>query len=77
MTTDTYAKEAVAHGTGFTVGGMAKGSGMIHPMLATMLAVLTTDYPLEPGEAIEFLRPPSTRASTRSPSTASARRTTP
>ena len=29
---------------------------MIHPMLATMLAVVTTDYPLEPGEAIEFLR---------------------
>jgi glutamate N-acetyltransferase/amino-acid N-acetyltransferase len=57
MTTDTYVKEAVAHGTGFTVGGMAKGSGMIHPMLATMLAVLTTDYPLEPGEASEFLRP--------------------
>jgi glutamate N-acetyltransferase / amino-acid N-acetyltransferase len=57
MTTDTYAKEAVAHGTGFTVGGMAKGSGMIHPMLATMLAVLTTDYPLEPGEAMEFLSP--------------------
>jgi glutamate N-acetyltransferase/amino-acid N-acetyltransferase len=57
MTTDTRAKEAVAHGPGFTVGGMAKGSGMIHPQLATMLAVLTTDYPLEPGEAIEFLRP--------------------
>ncbi|HZR95002.1 MAG TPA: bifunctional glutamate N-acetyltransferase/amino-acid acetyltransferase ArgJ [Gaiellaceae bacterium] len=57
MTTDTYEKEAVAHGDGFTVGGMAKGSGMIHPMLATMLAVVTTDYPLEPGEAIEFLRP--------------------
>ena len=57
MTTDTYAKEAVGHGTGFTVGGMAKGSGMIHPQLATMLAVLTTDYPLEAGEAIEFLRP--------------------
>jgi glutamate N-acetyltransferase / amino-acid N-acetyltransferase len=57
MTTDTYAKEAVAHGDGFTVGGMAKGSGMIHPMLATMLAVVTTDYPLDPGEAIEFLRP--------------------
>jgi glutamate N-acetyltransferase/amino-acid N-acetyltransferase len=30
---------------------------MIHPNLATMLAVVTTDYPLEPGEAIEFLRP--------------------
>jgi glutamate N-acetyltransferase/amino-acid N-acetyltransferase len=57
MTTDTYAKEAVAHGAGFTVGGMAKGSGMIHPMLATMLAVVTTDYPLEPGEALDFLRP--------------------
>jgi glutamate N-acetyltransferase/amino-acid N-acetyltransferase len=57
MTTDTRPKEAIATGTGFTVGGMAKGSGMIHPNLATMLAVITTDYPLEPGEAIEFLRP--------------------
>jgi glutamate N-acetyltransferase/amino-acid N-acetyltransferase len=57
LTTDTHAKKAVAHGAGFTVGGMAKGSGMIHPNLATMLAVLTTDYPLEPGEAIAFLRP--------------------
>ena len=57
LTTDTHAKTAVAHGTGFTVGGMAKGSGMIHPNLATMLAVVTTDYPLEPGEALELLRP--------------------
>jgi glutamate N-acetyltransferase / amino-acid N-acetyltransferase len=57
MTTDTRSKEAIARGTGFTVGGMAKGSGMIHPNLATMLAVITTDYPLEPGEAIDFLRP--------------------
>jgi glutamate N-acetyltransferase / amino-acid N-acetyltransferase len=57
MTTDTQAKEAVAHGAGFTVGGMAKGSGMIHPQLATMLAVVTTDYPLEPGKALDFLRP--------------------
>jgi glutamate N-acetyltransferase/amino-acid N-acetyltransferase len=57
MTTDTKPKESVARGKGFVVGGMAKGSGMIHPMMATMLAVLTTDYPLEPGEAIEFLRP--------------------
>jgi glutamate N-acetyltransferase/amino-acid N-acetyltransferase len=57
MTTDTRAKEASARGAGFAVGGMAKGSGMIHPNLATMLAVVTTDYPLEPGEAIEFLRP--------------------
>jgi glutamate N-acetyltransferase/amino-acid N-acetyltransferase len=57
LTTDTHAKEAVFRGSGFTVGGMAKGSGMIHPNLATMLAVVTTDYPLEPGEAIGFLRP--------------------
>jgi glutamate N-acetyltransferase / amino-acid N-acetyltransferase len=57
LTTDTKPKQAVEHGPGFTVGGMAKGSGMIHPNLATMLAVVTTDYPLEPGEAIEFLRP--------------------
>ena len=56
MTTDTRPKEAVVARRGFTVGGMAKGSGMIHPDLATML-VVTTDYPLEPGEAIEFLRP--------------------
>jgi glutamate N-acetyltransferase/amino-acid N-acetyltransferase len=57
MTTDTRPKEAAASRGGFVVGGMAKGSGMIHPDLATMLAVVTTDYPLEPGEAIEFLRP--------------------
>ena len=57
LTTDTRTKEAVAYGPGFAVGGTAKGSGMIHPNLATMLAVVTTDYPLEPGEAIEFLRP--------------------
>ena len=57
LTTDTHAKEAVFRGAGFTVGGMAKGSGMIHPNLATMLAIVTTDYPLEPGEAGDFLRP--------------------
>ena len=57
LTTDTRAKVAVAQRGGFTIGGMAKGSGMIHPALATMLAVVTTDYPLEPGEAEEFLRP--------------------
>jgi glutamate N-acetyltransferase / amino-acid N-acetyltransferase len=57
LTTDTSPKESVAHSEGFVVGGMAKGSGMIHPNLATMLAVVTTDYPLEPGEALEFLRP--------------------
>jgi glutamate N-acetyltransferase/amino-acid N-acetyltransferase len=57
LTTDTKAKTAVSRGAGFTVGGMAKGSGMIHPVLATMLAVVTTDYPLAPGEPLDFLRP--------------------
>ncbi len=57
LTTDTCSKEAVVTGAGFTVGGMAKGSGMIHPNMATMLAVITSDYPLEAGEPIEFLRP--------------------
>ncbi len=56
MTTDSGPKTAVATGPGFTVGGMAKGAGMIHPRLATMLAVVTTDYPLEPGEPVELLR---------------------
>ncbi len=56
LTTDSGPKTAVAHGPGFTVGGMAKGAGMIHPCLATMLAVITTDYPLAAGEAGGFLR---------------------
>jgi glutamate N-acetyltransferase/amino-acid N-acetyltransferase len=57
MTTDTVPKTVAVSRDGFTVGGMAKGAGMIHPVLATMLAVVTTDFPLEPGEAIELLRP--------------------
>jgi glutamate N-acetyltransferase/amino-acid N-acetyltransferase len=57
LTTDTCTKEAAVHRDGFAVGGMAKGSGMIHPNLATMLAVVTTDYPLELGEPLDFLRP--------------------
>jgi glutamate N-acetyltransferase / amino-acid N-acetyltransferase len=56
LTTDRGPKVATAGGEGFTVGGMAKGAGMIHPRLATMLAVVTTDYPLEPGEPVELLR---------------------
>jgi glutamate N-acetyltransferase/amino-acid N-acetyltransferase len=62
LTTDTCTKESSVTLDGFTVGGMAKGSGMIHPQLATMLAVVTTDYALEPGEAIDFLRPAVARS---------------
>ncbi|WP_031152479.1 bifunctional glutamate N-acetyltransferase/amino-acid acetyltransferase ArgJ [Streptomyces xanthophaeus] len=42
-TTDSVHKTAVAGGDGWTVGGMAKGAGMLAPGLATMLVVLTTD----------------------------------
>jgi len=47
MTTDTYSKECavsfVIDGVEVKIGGMAKGSGMIHPNMATMLGVITTD----------------------------------
>ncbi len=43
LTTDSRAKTTVVHGEGFVVGGMAKGSGMLRPDMATMLCVLTTD----------------------------------
>ncbi len=47
MTTDTKAKEAVAHAGAATVGGMAKGAAMLSPAMATMLAVVTTDAAIE------------------------------
>jgi len=43
LTTDHEAKEVVIRGSNFTLGGMAKGCGMIAPNMATMLAFLTTD----------------------------------
>jgi glutamate N-acetyltransferase / amino-acid N-acetyltransferase len=43
LTTDHQAKEVVIEGATFTLGGMAKGCGMIAPNMATMLAFLTTD----------------------------------
>jgi glutamate N-acetyltransferase/amino-acid N-acetyltransferase len=56
LTTDSHPKESVVSRSGFTVGGMAKGAGMIHPCLATMLAIVTTDYPLQAGEVPAFLK---------------------
>lgn len=47
MTTDTVAKTATREGDGYTIGGMAKGAGMLAPGLATMLVVITTDAPLD------------------------------
>lgn len=60
MTTDTVSKECALEfwssdpdfeGTRFTIGGMVKGSGMIMPDMATMIAALTTDAPLKPAHA--------------------------
>jgi len=60
MTTDTFAKETACavtvEGVTYTVGGMAKGSGMIHPNMATMLAFVTTDAPLTPSACDALLR---------------------
>ncbi|UXW87124.1 bifunctional glutamate N-acetyltransferase/amino-acid acetyltransferase ArgJ [Microbacterium azadirachtae] len=55
MTTDTVAKTVVVSRDGWTIGGMAKGAGMLAPGLATMLVVLTTDAELDAGEAHALL----------------------
>ncbi len=56
LTTDHVAKEAVVRGSTFTLGGMAKGCGMIAPNMATMLAFLTTDAQIPLGEMQSILR---------------------
>lgn len=56
MTTDTVAKECTGFGSGYTIGGMAKGAGMLAPSLATMLVVITTDAVLTAEQADEALR---------------------
>ncbi|HHV20134.1 MAG TPA: bifunctional glutamate N-acetyltransferase/amino-acid acetyltransferase ArgJ [Propionibacterium sp.] len=57
MTTDTVSKQSVArHADGWTIGGMAKGAGMLAPGLATMLVVVTTDARIEPTVLDRALR---------------------
>jgi glutamate N-acetyltransferase / amino-acid N-acetyltransferase len=56
MTTDTRPKQAVSTGGGYTIGGMAKGAGMLAPGLATMLVVLTTDADLDSADLDAALR---------------------
>lgn len=60
MTTDTFLKEASVRemigGREVTVGGIAKGSGMIHPSLATMLAFIATDATIRAGLLKEVLQ---------------------
>ncbi len=60
MTTDTVPKETAvatsAEGLQFTIGGVVKGSGMIHPNMATLLCFLTTDAAVEPNFLQQALR---------------------
>lgn len=60
LTTDRFTKTAAvrfrAGGREITVGGMAKGAGMVHPDMATTLGFLTTDAPVPPGPLGEVLR---------------------
>ena len=56
MTTDSIPKRSIVGGDGWTIGGMAKGAGMLAPGLATMLVVITTDALVGSGELDEALR---------------------
>ncbi len=66
MTTDTVPKTAQLElnvgGATVRVGGMSKGSGMIHPNLATMLAYITTDAAVEPGLMARLVKPVADRS---------------
>ena len=55
MTTDTVPKVVTVRADGFTVGGMAKGAGMLAPGLATMLVIITTDAVAHPDTLAEAL----------------------
>jgi glutamate N-acetyltransferase / amino-acid N-acetyltransferase len=59
MTTDSYPKELALEmeigGKNVRIGAMAKGAGMIHPNMATMISVITTDAPIEAAEMQSML----------------------
>ena len=56
MTTDSVSKQVAVEGSGWSIGGMAKGAGMLAPQLATMLVVLTTDAHVDAAVADRALR---------------------
>ena len=56
MTTDTKPKVFTIRNSQFAIGGMCKGAGMIHPNMATMLAVITTDAKIAPALLDRALR---------------------
>lgn len=61
MTTDSRPKRVVVSRDGWSIGGMAKGAGMLAPGLATMLVVLTTDAVLDAAQADAALRAATAR----------------
>ena len=61
MTTDTVPKQVALHHDDWTVGGMAKGAGMLAPSLATMLCVITTDAVADAAALDEALRKATAR----------------
>jgi glutamate N-acetyltransferase/amino-acid N-acetyltransferase len=61
MTTDSVAKQAVVSGDGWSLGGIAKGAGMLAPGLATMLVFLTTDADVDHATADQALRSATAR----------------
>ncbi|MGZ4450757.1 MAG: bifunctional glutamate N-acetyltransferase/amino-acid acetyltransferase ArgJ [Nocardioides sp.] len=56
MTTDSVSKQVLVEGAGWSIGGMAKGAGMLAPQLATMLVVLTTDAVVPAADLDQALR---------------------
>jgi len=62
MTTDSVSKQVVVEGAGWSIGGMAKGAGMLAPALATMLVVITTDA-VVPAEDLDAALRAATRVS--------------
>lgn len=55
MTTDSVHKHAIRDGEGFSIGGIAKGAGMLAPALATMLVFITTDASIDPEKLQQYL----------------------
>lgn len=62
MTTDSVSKQVVVERDGWSIGGMAKGAGMLAPALATMLVVITTDA-VVPADVLDKALRASTRVS--------------
>jgi glutamate N-acetyltransferase/amino-acid N-acetyltransferase len=56
MTTDSVQKHAIRDGSSYSIGGIAKGAGMLAPALATMLVFVTTDAVIEPSKLQEYLQ---------------------